>query len=72
MSAHERDDFFNAPYVSRHTRLHRGRDAQRPVYAPDVVIHEVERDGRGVVLHLLAEGFGSRVKTDPLAQGGSP
>ena len=42
--------------------LHRRGDAQRLVDTPEVVIHEVERHGRSVVLDLLLKAFVSRVK----------
>ena len=56
------DDVLDRPHVIGQAGLHRWRDAQRLVNAREVVVHEVQGHGGGVVLELLTENaFVSRV-----------
>jgi hypothetical protein len=47
--------------VIRNSRFHRGSHTERLVDAPTVVVHEVDRDGRRVILDLLLKALVSRV-----------
>jgi hypothetical protein len=58
----EPDDFFDAPNVIGNARFHCRGNAKRLMDAPEVVVHEVECHGCGVVLDLFENGFVRRVK----------
>lgn len=47
------DDFFHRPHVIRNACFHRWRHAERLMHAGEIVEHEVESDGCGVVRDLL-------------------
>jgi len=61
-SAQQVHDFLNAPHVVRYASFHRGRHAQRLMNPPEVVIHEVECHGGGMILDLFEKAFVSLVK----------
>ena len=52
---HKSSNLFKAPNVIAYAGFHRWRYAQRPVDAPEVVEHEMQRDRMAQVLNLLAE-----------------
>ena len=40
------DQFLHAPHVIRQARFHRGRDAQGLMHAAEIILREMQRDGR--------------------------
>lgn len=59
----ERHDFFHVPNVVSDSSFHCRGNAQSLMNAAEVVVHEVERDGRDMVLNLLAECVGQPCET---------
>ena len=59
LSRNKPRDFFQRPNVASNPGVHRRRDAQRLVDASEIVIHEVQRNGVHMIVHLLAERGGA-------------
>ena len=55
LSDQQGDDFLSCLDMVRNASVHRRRHADRLVDAAEVLTHEIERYGGGMVLHLLAE-----------------
>ena len=52
------DQFFDGPHMVAHVGGHRWRTAQRPMDTHEIVMREMETDGRRVVDPLLAKTVG--------------